>query len=145
MARSKGNNNDNGEELKTIQERLVSEGKVPPHSLEIEMNLLGGLIIDNSLIDTVLSFNITPSYFYKGANSLIYKAVIDLHDRREPVDLITLTEELKLRGELDAVGGPYYLTELTTSFTSSETVNFSAQKIVEYWLKRDLINITSSL
>jgi len=147
LARSKGNSNDNsiGEELNTIQERLVSEGKVPPHSLEIEMNLLGGLIIDNSLIDTVLSFNITPTYFYKGANSLIYKAVIDLHDRREPVDLITLTEELKLRGELDAVGGPYYLTELTTSFTSSETVNFSAQKIVEYWLKRDLINVTSSI
>lgn len=147
MARSKTNNNDNsnGEELKTLQERMVSEGKVPPHSLEIEMNLLGGLIIDNSLIDTVLSFNITPSYFYKSANSLIYKAVIDLHDRREPVDLITLTEELKLRGELDAVGGPYYLTELTTSFTSSETVNFSAQKIVEYWLKRDLINVTSSI
>lgn len=147
MARSKGNNteNSNGGNLKTIQESLVSEGKVPPHSLEIEMNLLGGLIIDNSLIDTVLSFNITPAYFYRGANSLIYKAAIDLHDRREPVDLITLTEELKLRGELDAVGGPYYLTELTTSFTSSETVNFSAQKIVEYWLKRDLINITSSI
>jgi replicative DNA helicase len=149
LARSKENNTEksNGQngDLKAVQERLVSEGKVPPHSLEIEMNLLGGLIIDNSLIDTVLSFNVTPVYFYKASNALIYKAVIDLHDRREPVDLITLTEELKLRGELDAVGGPYYLTELTTSFTSSETVNYSAQKIVEYWLKRDLINVTSAI
>lgn len=148
MARSKGNNTGNGqnsENLNDIRERLIAEGKVPPHSLEIEMNLLGGLIIDNSLIDTVLSFNITPSYFYKSANASIYKAVIDLRDRREPVDLITLTEELRLRGELDAVGGPYYITELTTSFTSSETVNYSAQKLVEYWLKRDLINVTSSI
>jgi len=149
LARSKGNNkediNSGSGGISAVDERLLNEGKVPPHSLEIEMNLLGGLIIDNSLIDTVLSFNITPSYFYKAANSLIYKAVIDLRDRREPVDLITLTEELKLRGELDAVGGPYYLTELTTSFTSSETVSYSSQKIVEYWLKRDLINVTSSI
>ena len=97
------------------------------------------------LTASLITDSFTLPSLTKLANSLIYKAVIDLHDRREPVDLITLTEELKLRGELDAVGGPYYLTELTTSFTSSETVNFSAQKIVEYWLKRDLINITSSI
>lgn len=148
MARQKGNNPDNSNgnnDNASVKEQMIAEGKIPPHSLEIEMNLLGGLIIDNNLIDTVLSFNITPGYFYKAANTLIYKAVIDLHDRREPVDLITLTEELKLRGELDAIGGPYYLTELTTSFTSSETVSYSSQKIVEYWLKRDLINVTSSI
>ncbi len=148
MARSKGNsddNNGNSGSISATDARLLNEGKVPPHSLEIEMNLLGGLIIDNSLIDSVLSYNITPSYFYKAANSAIYKSIIDLHERREPVDLITLTEELKLRGELDAVGGPYYLAELTTSFTSSETVSYSSQKIVEYWLKRDLINVTSSI
>ena len=148
MARSKGNNPDNSNgngDNASVKEQMIAEGKVPPHSLEIEMNLLGGLIIDNNLIDTVLSYNITPGYFYKAANALIFKAVADLHDRREPVDLITLTEELKVRGDLDAVGGPYYLTELTTSFTSSETVNYSSQKIVEYWLKRDLINVTSSI
>jgi replicative DNA helicase len=126
-------------------DKQVSEGKVPPHSMELEMNLLGGMIIDNSLIDIVLSHNVTPSYFYKTANAEIFKAIIGLHDRREPVDLITLTEEMKLRGELDAVGGPYYLTELTTSFASAESIGYSAQRIIEYWLKRDLINVTSSI
>ncbi|MGA2668658.1 MAG: replicative DNA helicase [Ignavibacteria bacterium] len=151
MARSKNTNGDrnkdevNSGNKNTMIEKQLVEGKVPPHSLELEMNLLGGMIIDNTLIDHVLSFNITKSYFYKASNSEIYQAIIELHDRREPVDLTTLTEEMKLRGLLDSIGGPYYLAELTTSFTSAESVGYSSKRIVEYWLKRDLINITSSL
>lgn len=146
MPKAKTTNGKSKElEAKTIIESTATEGKIPPHSLELEMNLLGGLIIDNSLIDIVTSFNITPGYFYKASNAEIYKAVLELHDRREPVDLITLTEEMKLRGQLDAIGGPYYLTELTTAFSSSESINYSAKKILEYWLKRDLINITSQI
>jgi replicative DNA helicase len=150
LARNKNNGNSSKNEINQsdqnmLLEKQMSEGKVPPHSLELEMNLLGGMIIDNSLIDTVTSYNISKSYFYKAANAEIFQSIIDLHDRREPVDLTTLTEEMKLKGMLDAIGGPYYLAELTTSFTSAESVGYSSQRIVEYWLKRDLINITSSI
>ena len=141
MARQK---NSNITELKNVSDEVLYGGKVPPHSRELEMNVLGGMIIDNSLIDAVTTI-IMPKHFYVNANALIYRAITDLRDRNEPVDLITLTEELKSRGELDAVGGPFYLAELSTAFSSQESIIFSANKILENWIKRDMILLTYSL
>ncbi|MCC6865379.1 MAG: replicative DNA helicase [Ignavibacteria bacterium] len=141
MARLK---NSNITELKNIPEEVLYGGKVPPHSRELEMNILGGMIIDNALIDAVNTI-LTPKHFYVQANGLIFKAISELKDRNEPVDIITLTEELKSRGELDAVGGPYYLAELSTAFSSQESIVYSAHKILEYWIKRDMILLTYSL
>jgi replicative DNA helicase len=131
-------------ELKNIPEEVLYGGKVPPHSREMEMNVLGGMIIDNALVDAVTTI-IMPKHFYVNANALIYRAIIDLRDRNEPVDLITLTEELKSRNELEAVGGPFYLAELSTAFSSQESIVFSANKILEHWIKRDMILLTYSL
>lgn len=144
MAKSKQNNGLNSRaEERISSEQLPPDAKVPPYSLELEMNVLGGMIIDNSLIDIVTGNSIKSTHFYKSANAEIFKTIVEMHDRHEPVDLITLTEEMKLKGLLDAIGGPYYLTELTTSFSSAENIGYSANRILEYWLKRDLINITS--
>jgi replicative DNA helicase len=115
--------------------------KVPPHSRELEMNILGGLIIDNSLISEI-SIILLPKHFYVNANALIYKAIIELRDRNEPVDIITLTEELNSRGELESVGGPHYLAEISSAFASHESVLYSANKVLEYWIKRNLILLT---
>ncbi len=140
MARSRNNGND----VKTVPEEVLYAGKVPPHSKELEMNVLGGMIIDNSLIDSVVTI-LKPKHFYVNSNALIFKAISDLRDRNEPVDLITLTEEMKSRGELDAVGGPYYLAELSTAFSSQESILFSANKILETWIKRELILLTYTI
>jgi replicative DNA helicase len=136
--------NTNITELKSVPEEVLYGGKVPPHSRELEMNVLGGMIIDNSLIDAVTTI-LKPKHFYVNANGLIYKAITDLRDRNEPVDLITITEELKTRAELDAVGGPFYLAELSTAFSSQDSIIFSANKILENWIKRDMILLTYSL
>jgi len=141
LARQK---NTNITELKNVPDDVLYGGKVPPHSRELEMNILGGMIIDNSLTDAVATI-LKQKHFYVNANGLIFKAIIDLRDRNEPVDLITLTEELKSRGELDAIGGPYYLAELSTAFSSQESIIFSANKILENWIKRDMILLTYSL
>lgn len=140
MARQKNNIT----ELKNIPEDVLYGGKIPPHSRELEMNILGGMIIDNSLIDAVTTI-LKPKHFYVNANALIYRAISDLRDRNEPVDVITLTEELKSRGELDAIGGPFYLAELSTAFSSQESIIFSANKVLENWIKRDMILLTYSL
>ena len=121
----------------------MNEGKIPPHNLEIESNFLGGLLIDNNLIDRV--GYVKPEYFYRPNNSVIYQVITELYGEGNPVDLITVTERLANKDLLTGDLSPYYLTELTTSFTSSETVHYSAQKIIEYWKTRDFINITSSL
>lgn len=141
MARQK---NSNITELKNVPEEVLYGGKVPPHSRELEMNVLGGMIIDNALVDAVTPI-LAPKHFYVNANSLIFRAIIDLRDRNEPIDLITLTEELKTRGELEAIGGPYYLAELSSAFSSQESIIFSANKILENWIKRDMILLTYSI
>ena len=125
--------NERGQKEK-FKSTIDHEGKIPPHSLELEMGVLGGMMIDSSIIDTVMGV-LKPIHFYKIANSLIYKAIIDLNTRQEPVDLITVTEELKNRGELDAIGGPYYLAQLTENFVSPQSVEFVCNRILEYWLK----------
>lgn len=137
-------NKNNITEISNIPEDVLYGGKIPPHSRELEMNILGGMIIDNALIDAVNTI-LKPKHFYVNANALIFRAISDLRDRNEPVDIITLSEELKTRGELDAVGGPYYLAELSTAFSSQESIVFSANKVLENWIKRDMILLTYSL
>ncbi len=141
MARQKKNNFS---DQQSVSDEVLYGGKVPPHSRELEMNIIGGMIIDNSLIDAVTTI-LKPKHFYVAANGIIFRAISDLRDRNEPVDLITLTEELKSSGELEAVGGPLYLAELSTAFSSQESIIFSANKILENWIKRDMILLTYSL
>jgi len=131
-------------EISNISDEVLYGGKIPPHSRELEMNILGGMIIDNALIDAVTTI-LKPKHFYVNANGLIFRAISDLRDRNEPVDIITLSEELKSRGEFDAVGGSYYLAELSTAFSSQESIVFSANKVLENWIKRDMILLTYSL
>lgn len=141
MARKSKNNIT---EISNIPDEVLYGGKIPPHSRELEMNILGGMIIDNALIDAVTTI-LKPKHFYVNANGLIFRAISDLRDRNEPVDIITLSEELKSRGEFDAVGGSYYLAELSTAFSSQESIVFSANKVLENWIKRDMILLTYSL
>jgi replicative DNA helicase len=137
-------NKNNITEISNIPDEVLYGGKIPPHSRELEMNILGGMIIDNALIDAVTTI-LKPKHFYVNANGLIFRAISDLRDRNEPVDIITLSEELKTRGEFDAVGGSYYLAELSTAFSSQESIVFSANKVLENWIKRDMILLTYSL
>lgn len=141
MARKSKNNIT---EISNIPDEVLYGGKIPPHSRELEMNILGSMIIDNALIDAVTTI-LKPKHFYVNANGLIFRAISDLRDRNEPVDIITLSEELKSRGEFDAVGGSYYLAELSTAFSSQESIVFSANKVLENWIKRDMILLTYSL
>ncbi len=141
MARKSKNNIT---EITNIPDEVLYGGKIPPHSRELEMNILGGMIIDNALIDAVTTI-LKPKHFYVNANGLIFRAISDLRDRNEPVDIITLSEELKSRGEFDAIGGSYYLAELSTAFSSQESIVFSANKVLENWIKRDMILLTYSL
>lgn len=121
----------------------VFEGKVPPYSEELEVNVLGGLINDNALIDSVsLILDPKKDHFYINAHNLIFRAICQLYDRNEPVDLITLKEEMKARGELDLIGGPNVLLDISTSFASLDNILYYAKKIKSNWVKRDLIRLT---
>jgi replicative DNA helicase len=103
--------------------------RLPPHNLEAEQSLLGSLLIDRDAIIRVASF-IKPDDFYHQANGLIYRAIFDLYNRREPTDFITLSDELGRRDQLDQVGGIAYLTALLNAVPTAVHVEYYG-RIVE--------------
>ena len=96
-------------------------GKLPPQALDLEESVLGALMLEKDALTDVIDI-LKPENFYKDANKEIYNAIIDLFNNSEPVDLLTVTTQLKKNGKLDFVGGAYYVTQLTTRVNSASNI-----------------------
>ena len=108
------------------------DGKLQPQALELEKAVLGALMIDNeSLSDTIDSLR--SEYFYKTEHQKIFEAITNLFNRTQPVDILTVTEELKRMDQLDVVGGLGYISELTNNVASASNTEFHARIIAEKW------------
>jgi replicative DNA helicase len=118
--------------------------RVPPHSIEAEESVLGGVLLDNTAIDRVLEL-LTPSDFYREAHRRIMQAIVDLNVRMEPIDLVTLGDALKNRGELADIGGAAYLAELAERVPTAAHVAYYAKIIREKALLRMLIQTSSDI
>jgi len=118
--------------------------KLPPHSLEAEESVLGGVLIDNSALDRALEL-LTPDDFYREAHRKIMRAMVELNQRTEPVDLITLTEALKARGELTDVGGSTYLAELADKVPTAANVTYHARLVHQKSVLRSLIQTATEI
>ncbi|AEB10847.1 replicative DNA helicase [Marinithermus hydrothermalis] len=114
------------------------EGRVPPHNLEAETSVLGAVLLDNEILNR-LEGVITANSFYKEAHRKIWTAIEALAARNEPVDLVTLTEELRSRGELEAVGGVTYLVGLSESTPTAAYAEHYARIVAEKATLRRLI------
>jgi replicative DNA helicase len=114
------------------------EGRIPPQAVDVEMSVLGAMLIEKEAIARALDL-LNEDAFYKEAHRFIFQGMIALFDRSEPVDIVTLTEELKRRGVLEKVGGSYYLTELTERITSAANIEYHAKIVLEKALMRQLI------
>jgi replicative DNA helicase len=112
--------------------------KTPPHSLEAEKTVLGGILVDNKNLNVVLS-EISPDDFYKDANRKILDKIISLIDKGLPVDVLTLSEELQKAGILDEAGGISYLSSLMDGVPKSLNIEYYARIIKEKSLLRKLI------
>lgn len=115
-------------------------GKLPPQVLELEESVLGSLMIDKAAINIVYEI-LTPECFYKDAHLNIYKAIVTLYQKREPIDLLTVTQELREQGILEIVGGSFFISQLTMRLTSAANVEFHARIIKEKYLQRQMIRI----
>ena len=91
-----------------MNEADFSSHKLPPQNIEAEQSVLGGILIENEAINKVIEI-LTPEDFYRDAHRKIFEALIILSERDEPADLITLTDELQKRKQLDSIGGASYL------------------------------------
>ena len=117
----------------------VPSGRIPPHNLEAEASVLGSALVDNDAIDRVEGL-ITADAFYKEAHRKIWRAMEALRARGEPVDLVTLSEELKKRGELDEVGGITYLVGLSEATPTAAYAEHYARIVAEKAVLRRLIS-----
>jgi replicative DNA helicase len=124
---------------RTIAKKIHSNviDKTPPHSEELEANVLGACLVDNSLF-TLINPILQPKYFFQKKNEVIYRCMLDLVKEDAVINPVTVASKLNDKDELMNVGGPAYLAGLSSAFSSPETVVFSANKIKENWIKRDL-------
>jgi replicative DNA helicase len=118
--------------------------KVPPQALEPERAVLGTIMLEREKLSEVLAIVRKPECFYLDSHQKIYSAVQTLDFKGSPVDLLTVTEELRKVGDLERVGGAYYLTQLTMSVSSGAHVQAHARIVLEKWMSRELIRICSS-
>lgn len=112
--------------------------KTPPHSLEAEKTVLGGVLVNNAYLNVVLS-QLAPEDFYRDAHRQILEGMVVLMDRGQPIDLLTLSEELQRRGLLEEIGGAAYLASLMDGVPRTLNIEYYAQIIKEKSLLRKLI------
>ena len=123
---------------------LEELGHVPPRAIEFEEAVLGALMIEKdaySLVSEILK----PQSFYEIKHQKIYQAIQNLSIAQNPVDIITVTEELRKQGDLELVGGPFYITQLSSKVVSSANIEYHARIIAQKHLARELISYTSRI
>ena len=118
--------------------------KLPPQDTEAEQSVLGALMIDKDAI-FVVADTLVPQDFYKKAHSVIYEAISKLWEKHEPIDILSVTSELKKTDALKDVGGAAYLTELVNSVPTSSHVLHYAKIVKEKRILRELINASAKI
>ena len=118
--------------------------KVPPQNLEAESCVLGAILLDNDAINRALEL-LTSEDFYRESHRKIFRAMFELSDRSEPVDLITLSDFIKAKGELDAVGGSAYLASLANLVPTAANIAHYARIVREKAILRHLINAATQI
>ena len=119
-------------------------GRVPPQAADLEEAVLGAMMLEQNALTNVIDI-LKPEVFYREAHQKIFAAIHDLFANSQPVDILTVTQELKKRGELDLVGGAYTISMLTNRVASAANVEFHARIVLQKYLQRELIRISSEI
>ncbi len=122
----------------------LERGKIPPQAIDLEQVVLGAMMIDKKGVDEIIDI-LTPEVFYKEAHHLIYDAIRALFENGEPIDLLTVSEQLKKMAKLDQAGGDYYLIQLTQKVSSSAHIEYHARIILQKYIQRSLIKISNEI
>ena len=119
-------------------------GKMPPQAVDLEEAILGSLMLEKDAFITVSDF-LKPECFYKEAHQKIYRGIQNLSLNNEPVDILTVSEEMKRLGELEEIGGYYYLAQLTSKVASAAHIEFHARIVVQKYIQRELIRVCTDI
>jgi replicative DNA helicase len=122
----------------------LEKGKLPPQVLEMEEAVLGAMMIDKKGVDDVIDI-LQPDAFYKDAHKHIFEAILQLFTETQPIDILTVSAQLKKNGKLDLAGGDFYLIQLTQKIASSAHIEFHSRIILQKFIQRSLIRISSEI
>ena len=129
---------------KKIESIEIIGGKIPPSDLETEEVVLGAILIEPNALATVIDI-LQPEVFYKEAHQRIFAAVLALYPIGEPIDVITVTNYLRKSGEIDFIGGPAYIAQLTDRVISAANIEYHARILIEKYIQRKLIEISNNI
>ncbi|WP_158859557.1 replicative DNA helicase [Lunatibacter salilacus] len=144
MAESSASKNERLGQRRRFPETPTGLGKMPPQAVDLEEAVLGALMLEKDALTTVVDI-LSPESFYKDSHKLIYDSILDLFNEGEPIDLLTVTNQLRKNGKLELAGGAFYITELTSRVSSAANIEFHARIVTEQAMKRDMIRIASDI
>lgn len=129
----------------STEQRDQRQGRIPPQAVDVEMAVLGAMLLQpEATVSNVMSL-LTKEAFYKDAHRIIFASITRLFEKLEPIDLITVGEDLRRNDQLDAVGGMYYLTEMTNEVISPAHIEHHCRIVLEKAIKRHLIEINTGI
>jgi replicative DNA helicase len=119
-------------------------GKLPPQATDLEEAVLGALMLEKDALTAVVDI-LKPESFYKESHKAIFSAILDLFSDSQPIDLLTVTNQLRKKGQLELAGGAFFITELTSRVSSAANIEYHARIVTEQSMKRDIISIASEV
>ncbi|HHN48044.1 MAG TPA: replicative DNA helicase [Bacteroidales bacterium] len=123
---------------------VIDHGKLPPQAIELEEAVLGAIMLEKDALAAVIDI-LKPETFYKEVHQHIFRAIQQLFQKTEPVDILTVTNQLKSNGLLDVVGGPYYITQLTNRISSAANIEYHSRILMQKYIQRELIRTSSEI
>ena len=120
----------------------INGGNKPPQAVDLEESVLGALMLDPNALNTAIEL-LHEEYFYKPEHQVIFRAIHKLFEQNQPVDMLTVTNQLRQTGELEAAGGAYHITELTSHVVSAAHIEYYSRVLSEKYIGRELIRIST--
>jgi replicative DNA helicase len=139
MAYKKQNKNTNNSAQNFAE---IEMGKLPPQALELEEAVLGALMLEKEALTKVIDI-LREDAFYKDSHKKIFAAIKVLFQRSEPIDILTVTNELRRNEELESIGGAYYISQLTSKVASSANIEYHARIVLQKFIQRELISFSA--
>src|ERR1700742_961886 len=119
-------------------------GKRPPQAIDLEEAVLGALMLEKDALSSVIDI-LKPEVFYKDNHQRIFAAIRHLFEKTLPVDILTVTAQLRQQGDLEMIGGAYYITQLTNRVASAAKIEFHSRIIIQKFIQRELIRISTEV
>lgn len=119
-------------------------GKIPPQARDLEEAVIGAILIDDKALSQVIDI-LKAETFYVEAHAIIFRAISQLFEKTQPIDILTVAQQLRQNGQLEMIGGAYYLSELTNKVASSANIEYHARIVIQKFIQRRLIEVSTDI